>query len=53
MKAKYSVIIRDILFLALLWGYGLYRLILKNDEIMVIIMPLFTYYLFRKQKQNT
>lgn len=51
-KKPKKAIILDIIFLFLVWGFGLYRLFMKNDEFMVIYMPLFTYLLFRKTKQK-
>ncbi|WML44271.1 hypothetical protein [Neobacillus sp. PS3-40] len=52
MKIKLSSVILTIISLLLIWGVGLYSLIKNNDEVMVVLMPLFTYLLFRKPKNK-
>jgi multisubunit Na+/H+ antiporter MnhC subunit len=49
-KKLYTVII--ILCITFIWAMGLYRLFTKNDEVMVVLMPLGTYLILRRPKQK-
>ena len=48
-----SIILINIILLFIIWGYGSYCLIEKNDEIMIILMPFFTYWVFRKNRKKS
>ncbi|MEK5389215.1 MULTISPECIES: hypothetical protein [Heyndrickxia] len=37
-----------ITFLIIIWGIGLIKLLINNDEMMVVLLPVVTYLLFRK-----
>jgi len=52
MSFSWSMILINTISILLIWGLGLYNLIVKNDEIMVVLMPLFTYLVFRKPKNK-
>ncbi|CRK81151.1 hypothetical protein BN000_01051 [Neobacillus massiliamazoniensis] len=53
MNGKKFDIIWNIIILVLIWGIGLYNVFVKNDQIMIIIMLLSTYLLFRKPKKKS
>ncbi len=52
MSFSKSRILINFISLLLIWGIGLYNLLVKNDEIMALLMPLFTYLVFRKPKST-
>jgi hypothetical protein len=52
LKFKKLNVIINILCISFIWAVGLYRLITKNDEVMVVLIPLFTYLIMRRPKQE-
>jgi hypothetical protein len=49
---KFKSIIITIISLIFTWLYGLYLLFYKNDETMVVIIPIFSYLILRRPKKD-